>query len=306
MTTNPTGGSRVLESLLRWLTGAAAGEATPGPFAPRVDLDEGGFRRAATPSLPRPGARVVVAHGDDARGSVVFEDVCDITGLGQRHAWVYSVTAGAIDRIVVTRMTIPDPAGSGAPFAAEDPEYLATTFGYRRYAPAEADAGMSLADAEGLVEEHVGRPLRGDSDENAASVSYDRSSVLVSDETYFVPFGWVGCTGHLVDRTTRRVLPLGSGISVDDHLWAWHRGVREQEPSSRYDLEILAVHDMVELRRVLREAIRPRHFAAEVESKLTHPPCRFTSLDLLRVVPLLRRAEMSGWFRFRIHRSVGV
>lgn len=302
MTTNPAAGSRVLESLLRWLTRTGRSEATPGPFAPRVDLDEGGIRRAVTPSPPRPGTRVVAAHGDDAGGSVVFEDVCDITGLGQRHAWVYSVTAGAIDRIVVTRMTIPGPAG-GAPFAAEDPEYLATAFGYRTYAPAEANAGMSLADAEALVEEHVGRPLRFESDGDGGSSPYDRSGVLVSDETYFVPFGWIGCAGHLVDRTTRRVLALGSGISVDDHLWAWHRGIREQDPSSRYHLEILAVHDIVELRRILRAAIRARHFAAEVEPKLTRLPCRFASLKLHGVVPLLRRAEMSGWFSFRIHPS---
>jgi hypothetical protein len=282
-----------LDRLLAWIAAADSDDAGDGPFAPRVVVDDWGETEPGEPPRRPKDATVVIAHGDDRRGTVVMEYEDHVCGLWYRAAWVYSAGTEGIDHLVRTRGTIPPP-GKKHWGGDRDVSYLASAFGYRPYTPADASAGMSLQEAELLVETHLGRPLTD---------PYDRNRVLVNDATYYLPFGWIGCCGHIVERATKRVETLGSG-DVEDYLWAWHRGVLHETPS-RHDLEIVSVRDMDQLRRVLRVVTATTWFAAEVAPKLERLPCRFESVDLYPAIPDLRRAEMSRGFEFRIHPATG-
>jgi hypothetical protein len=79
-------------------------------------------------------------------------------------------------------------------------------------------------------------------------------------------------------------------------IGALYRGIRDD----KNDLEIVAVHDMVELESLLREVMGNYRFRTEVKPRIGTLPCLVEDLWLYRVCERLRRAEINNWYRFRI------
>ncbi|HRI71001.1 MAG TPA: hypothetical protein PK156_42510, partial [Polyangium sp.] len=274
-------------------------ESAPSPFAADVRVDTGfGICRGAE-NIFRPKTPIIVVAFGDGAGAVVVDGEDEITGLWHRVSYVYSANAALIDNVCITSAIVPNPSNPGTiESRIDDPDYLQSAFGFRPYFPSEAERGMSLDAAEALVSAALGRPLVYQFDDK--EVGYDRHRAVVSDDLFYIPYTWIGCAGYIVERATSTVRTLGSGMGVEAQIWAWYRGVAYD----RNDLEILAVHDLVELESLLREIMGNYRFRTEVAPRLAALPCLIKNLRLYPVCERLRRAEINNWFRFQIVDSI--
>lgn len=280
----------LLDRFVDWI----CNDADVPPCTADVRIDTGfGVCRGAE-HLFRPATPVIIAAFGNGVGAVVVEGEDEITGLWHRVSYVYSANAELIDRVCITSAIIPNPSNLATIGSGVDEHYLHSVFGFRPYSPSESQRGMSLADAEALVSATVGRPLVYQFDDE--EIAYNRQGALVSDELFYIPYIWIGCAGYVVERAASVVRTLGSGIDVESQIWAWYRGVTH-EPQN---LEVMAVHDRVELERLLRELIGNYRFRTEVAPRLGSLPCLIEDLQLYRVCEHLRRAEINNWFQFRI------
>lgn len=270
-------------------------ESAPAPFSADVRVDTGFGICHGAENIFRPRSPVIVVAFGAETGVVVVEGEDQVTGLWHRVSYVYSASAAFIDRVCITSAVIPNPSNSDTiGSGVYDSHYLQSVFGFRPYAPSEDQHGMSLNEAEALVSARLGRPLVRRLDEQ--EVGYDRRGVLASDELFYIPYTWIGCAGYIVERATSTVKPLGSGMGVEEQIWAWYRGIAYDTN----DLEILAVHDLVELENLLREIMGNYRFRTEVAPRLATLPCLVEDLRLYPLCERLRRAEINHWFRFRI------
>ena len=84
--------------------------------------------------------------------------------------------------------------------------------------------------------------------------TFERSDALLNDEIVYVPYGWIGCVGFIVTRSTWTPVLLGSGIPVHVHVWAHYRGFANGETGADRpnDLVITAIKDRNAAQRTLR------------------------------------------------------
>lgn len=279
----------VLGKLENWVLGEA-GVTASELFAGDVRVDSPLGVGSGAAYLPQPhGARLITSGGDDEFGGLVYEDQDPVTGLWARLSLLYFADSAVVHRLYVQSSAVPTPEQRAAPiFGPEDPAYLQTTFGFRAPRPGGDGQGLSLAEAESLVSHVARRALVYEID--GRFVDYDRDGVLVSDELFYLPFGWIGCAGYLVERKTKRVIALGSALSVDAQIWAWYRGI-PLGTGQRNDVEITEVRDRVELTRVLCRLLDGRLVHSQLVPRLQMLPCTIENLNLFFVCEDLRRAE---------------
>ncbi len=284
-----------MKSLLNRFVGWLRNDSAEPPFTADVRVDSGfGVLRGAENIFHPTKLVVVVAFGHEASGVVVVEGEDEATRLWHRVAYVYSEKTGLIDHIVATWAKIPNPSNTETIRSpVKEPDYLQNTFGFQQYIASDPLHRMSLDEAEALVSTKLGNPLVYQFDDK--EIPYDREGVLVSNELFYIPYTWIRCVGYLVNRATSEVIGLGSGMSVEIQIWAWYRGLK-----STNDLEILSVHDRVELESVLREVMGNYRFRTEVAPRIETLPCVVENLPLHYACEQLRRAEINHWYRFRI------
>jgi hypothetical protein len=120
----------------------------------------------------------------------------------------------------------------------------------------------------------------------------------------------IGSNGVVVNKRTGRVLSLGSGRSLERQLAMYDRGYQ----FARYDLVILAVHDMEATRRVVGKlplrVVTPSYQHGQVwrvardltdqerRTQLDHLPCVFPALRLDAHIEQLEEARREAWFEF--------
>lgn len=131
-------------------------------------------------------------------------------------------------------------------------------------------------------------------------------------EGWFFPWetSRVGCSGVVVHKATGRILHLGSTFSIGRDLEMYDRGYQFE----RYDLVILAIHDLEATRHALTK-IRfseveityehgqvwripkelPHH---ELRKRLEILPCVFPDVQLYFKLELLEQARHERWFEF--------
>lgn len=281
----------LLDRFVEWL----CNESAEAPFTADVRINSVfGDDRGAENICRVKSPKIVVAFGNGP-GVVVLEGEDEVTGLWYRKSYVYSEKDGLIDHIVLTYSTTFKPSDSTTIRSpVTNPDYLESEFGFRPYSASEAPPGMTLEEAEALLSADISKPLVYQFDDE--EISYDRRGALVNDKQFYIPYTWIGCVGYLVDRTTSKVMALGSGIAVETQIWALYRGIRDDHNN----LEILAVHDMVELESLLRQVMGNYRFRTEVKPRIGTLPCLVENLRLYPVCEYLRRAEINNWYRFRI------
>jgi hypothetical protein len=135
-------------------------------------------------------------------------------------------------------------------------------------------------------------------------------SALEAHNWWFIPHGWIGCAGHIVDKADGHVNVLGSCHSLDLCFWAHERGIR----GDVCDLVITKVLDRAKAVAILREldvrspfnSVPARTDGAwldhvEIERALANLPATFSGLQLWFGIPHLRRAEEEHVFEFEVH-----
>lgn len=120
----------------------------------------------------------------------------------------------------------------------------------------------------------------------------------------------VGSNGMIVNKKTGRVLHLGSGFPVDRDLALYDRGYHFE----RYDLVILAVHDVKATRSAIGnlglKVVTPTYehgqvwrvprsmTELEIRSRLEKLPCIFPAASLYFRLEVLEEARRERWFDF--------
>ncbi|HEY2516152.1 MAG TPA: hypothetical protein VGI39_35015 [Polyangiaceae bacterium] len=120
----------------------------------------------------------------------------------------------------------------------------------------------------------------------------------------------VGSHGLIVNKHTGRVFHLGSAFPLERDLALYDRGYQ----SERYDLVVLAIHDLTETRRALSRVglqitdITYEHGQVwrvpramkdlELSDRLQTLPCIFPDQGLYFRLEVLEEARTRGWFTF--------
>lgn len=85
--------------------------------------------------------------------------------------------------------------------------------------PTTADDRASLDCALAAIQ------LRLDQAQVQEPIRFDADQLLRCDEWWYVPFGWIGCAGFIVDRRDGYVNWLGSSLMLSDCFWGHHHGI---------------------------------------------------------------------------------
>lgn len=265
------------------LTKVFAGESADLLAALTEAVTESDEAVALTPSalaehltaLPRP--EVLHAMHDDRSLAMLLEFVDDVTGLNALESWFFTFDGECVVRATGVR-------GRRFPMRAElthrvvDP-YLA---GFDLRAPRLDDLEV-VRRAAAAVFAYL---------EREEPFEFDRA--LLNDDLVYIPIGWIGCIGFLVERSSGSAILLGSGIGLNVHVWAYYRGFADGEDSAsrRNDLIITSICDPHATRRVLRRIVR--------SADLDRLPLRVCDVDLYFLRNDLWKAELKGAFTFRI------
>jgi hypothetical protein len=152
---------------------------------------------------------------------------------------------------------------------------------------------MSWDEAVSAVAGHIGSP-----------VECDPAEAIEAATWWYVPHGWIGCLGFIVDKRDGEVTQLGSAPGLDDSLWGYTRRVYFE----RVDLTFTAVHDTEQTVRFLRFIHRriPLNPGAEnslpevgrLRLMLANLPCTLVNMQLWPSMSELRAAEAAGHFEF--------
>jgi hypothetical protein len=227
--------------------------------------------------------RVVHAVCDAAGLSVVVEAVDEVTGLSVREAWSFSLEAGAVTAAhIVCGGSLQQTRRA---LAHREVEPFLAGFGLRYPEPED---GALIERAAEAVAAHEGHPI-----------SFERHDALVNDDLIYVPYGWIGCCGFLVARSTWTATLLGSGIPKRVHVWAYYRGFADGPTSNDRpnDLVILAVRDPRAAQRALKRV-------GKVPA-VDQLPFRFRNVDLYFSREALWRAEIKGDLEFHVEPPSG-
>jgi len=177
-------------------------------------------------------------------------------------------------------------------------DYLTRMFGFRSYSEREKTLGMTLAEGKALVEQDRGSPI-----------TFRVERVAVNDDLIYLPYTYIGCVGYLVERHSRRVMLLGSGMLPHVHIWAYYRGfwdckgsrARVARGRGENTLLIRAVHNLEKTREVLAMFVRDNVTARELAKQLHHPPCLARGVALLPYIHAFMEAEEQGYFDFEVN-----
>jgi len=137
---------------------------------------------------------------------------------------------------------------------------------------------------------------------SAAELGYRRESVLENDNAYYIPVGWIGCSGHLVTKRPLRLIAFGSYIGSSAHIWAHYRGI-SMAPlgrDRRNTLRILSISDLESTVRVLKTFLDPKRVDDELSLGLSSLPLELEGIDLYFGIQGLLQAEANDWFRFEV------
>lgn len=125
--------------------------------------------------------------------------------------------------------------------------------------------------------------------------------VVERERYWFLPLGYVGSSGVIVDKITGHLTVLGSALAMDDQFWAYERGFL----AGSVTLRVNRVHERERTLQVLQRAVSGSfRWAYErrdwLKKELETLPAEFREQDLGLVAPLFRNAEESGWFEFEV------
>jgi hypothetical protein len=253
--------------------------------------------------------RPIVAQGDDGGGAVVVAALDPVTGLWRRIALVFSVRDGLITKVTETsstRFSYDDVEVSEAQLEAEQ---LLAEFKLRRV------TGANRAEYEAVV-----RAVLASVQESYPGVALKKIGTLFDRPAFeakswwFVPFGWVGCSGHIVEKLSGRVYELGSGFPLAVWFWGHERGAL-QSPCT---LVIDKVHDAARARDLLarpddkgpENCVLLRGYASDgsrrwlnLAALLGKDPVKIEAASLWFVLPALKKAEVTHAFDFHIENA---
>jgi hypothetical protein len=125
----------------------------------------------------------------------------------------------------------------------------------------------------------------------------------VGDDLVYLADEYIGSLGVLYVPSTATLVRLGSYASLDDFLWAFHRGL---DIAGRTTLErettltITTVRDPMGAITCLESILRRQVLADEIATV----PARFEALDLYFDIRALRQMEDAGVCDFRLTAAV--
>lgn len=125
---------------------------------------------------------------------------------------------------------------------------------------------------------------------------YNPKQLIANTDLVYVPSHGIGSAGLLVNRVTWQATDLGSAIGPAAHVWAHYKGFAE----GANDLVILRVADEPETQRVLRDIFSGKYYWNLIRPKLRELPFRIHEVNLYIARETLWRAELRGWFEFRV------
>lgn len=273
--------------LLARLSARFAGEEVDllGAFAPDATVSDG-VRDDVTPEEADGELRrlsfphVLHASHDETSVTLVFRAVDEGREANVFASWSFVLDSGQIRRVIVC-------SKSEAITLPVDPRLA--DFGFRRTARFGADAvadSAAVCRAADVVSASVGREAR-----------HDAREVLLNEDLVYIPYGWIGCVGFLVPRSTGSPILLGSGVPRHVHVWAYYRGFADGETSADRpnDLVVIEVREREATARALA-----RVGEVPPDAALPH---RFRGVDLYFSREALFRAELRGDFLFRVEPS---
>ena len=122
---------------------------------------------------------------------------------------------------------------------------------------------------------------------------------------WFLPVGFIGSAGVIVDKATGRLSVMGSALSRDDMFWGYENGFSGETST----LRITSVYDMTKAVEFLFYAVSggpgstrdPHPRRAWLEEKLSDLPQEFQHQSLWLRIPAFRQVrEESRWFEFEV------
>jgi len=252
--------------------------------------------------------RPIVAQGNDEGGAVVFAALDSVTGLPVRMAWVFAARNGLVTKVTKTssvRLPHDDVEVAQTQLEAEQ---LIGEFRLRRITESnragyEAAVRIVLAS---IQESHPGVRLE-------ELGCFFEPPAFEAKSWWFVPFGWIGCQGHIVEKASARVHQLGSGPSFPLSLcfWAQERGALK----SPCILAIDKIHDSARAGELLQELDNQSPYNPvplqgrasdgsmrwlKPEVLLAQVPVRIEVASLWFALPTLKEAELTHAFDFHI------
>lgn len=142
-------------------------------------------------------------------------------------------------------------------------------------------------------------------------VAVDASRAFEAEGWWFVPYGWIGCSGHIVEKASGEVNRLGSAFPLSLCFWAQERGALK----SPCTLVVDRVHDSSRARDLLAEFDNRSPFnPAPIQGRdtdgtprwlkpdelLAALPFKVQSPSLWFALPSLKNAEETGAFDFHV------
>lgn len=176
-------------------------------------------------------------------------------------------------------------------------EQLIAEFKLRRVTP-ENRAGYELA-------------VRAVSKAVEEPVVVNEAHAFEAEGWWFIPYGWIGCAGHIVEKQSGIVKTLGSAFPLSLCFWGQARGALK----SPCTLVVDRVRDPVRARELLAKldnrspwnpvpvqgrAADGTHRWLEPENVLAAVPFQLQSPSLWFALPALKEAETSRAFDFHI------
>jgi len=139
-------------------------------------------------------------------------------------------------------------------------------------------------------------------EESASKLGYSRGDVLENQDSFYFPVGWIGCCGHLVNKSSLHVVSFGSYIGPGAHIWAYYEGISMEAlgRDRRNTLRILSVSDTRNTVEVLKTFLNPRWVRTELIPKLSALPTEIEGVDLYFGIRSLLEARANGWFAFEV------
>jgi hypothetical protein len=162
---------------------------------------------------------------------------------------------------------------------------------------------MTLEEAAAHVSAFHGSPVR-------AGHEFDASEALEAATWWYVPYGWIGCCGFVVEKRTGQVHQMGSNAGLETYLWAQDRGLLVEYA----DLVIDEVHDPAATAAALRKIVcipSGDHYplcgpgSVYAEALLATLPARVPAQRLGLWLPRLREAVDGGLFTCHMEPPTG-
>lgn len=75
----------------------------------------------------------------------------------------------------------------------------------------------TLRDAEDAIRRHLKKP--------AHPLHYDPALLVETERWWYIPYGWIGCGGFIVDKHDLAINELGSALSLEDSFWGHDHGI---------------------------------------------------------------------------------